>query len=139
MVILLQNDVTWLSFLEHGDIRGGLVSIEIGKNKTIPFDIKRIYYIFNTRDNVVRGKHAHKNLKQVVFAINGSCKMLLDSGTKKNIVDLNNPTKGLLIKNNIWREIYDFSEDCILLVLASEHFDESDYIRDYNEFLMYGF
>ena len=133
------NQLNFLNFNKHGDDRGSLVSLEIGPDKLIPFEIKRVYYIYRTQQDVVRGKHAHKNLKQVVFAINGSCSMLLDDGVCNQVVDLNDPTKGLLIENNIWREIFNFSDDCILLVLASNHYDEDDYIRSYDKFLEYKF
>lgn len=115
-----------------GDERGGLVAIESAQS--IPFDIKRLYYIFNTSDKP-RGFHAHINLKQVAICLKGSCRFFLDDGYNKSEVILNEPTQGLIIESMIWREMHDFSEDCVLLVLASEHYDESDYIRDYNKFL----
>lgn len=101
----------------------------------IPFEIKRIYYIYDVVDGARRGFHAHKNLKQVLFCIHGSCKLLLDDGINKAIVQLNNPTEGILLEEVVWREMYDFSKDAVLLVLASEYYDEADYIRDYNSFL----
>lgn len=125
-----------LNFIEFkilGDNRGSLVSLE--ENINIPFSIKRVYYIFNTQENVSRGFHSHKNLKQVVICLTGSCRFILDNGREKQEVWLDSPSKGLFIEGSIWREMHDFSEDCILLVLASEHFDESDYVRDYNEFI----
>jgi dTDP-4-dehydrorhamnose 3,5-epimerase-like enzyme len=122
-----------VSFNINGDSRGNLISIEQKKN--IPFDIKRVYYIFDTKEGVRRGFHAHKNLKQTLIAIKGSCKILLNDGKSKEIISLDSPDKGLLIKEIVWREIYDFSSDCIVLVLASDFYDESDYIRDYNEFI----
>lgn len=122
-----------LNFEVKGDHRGSLIPIENGKN--IPFDIKRVYYIYDTKEGVVRGKHAHKNLKQVVICLNGSCKFLLDDGNTKEIVELNDPSKGLYIEGLIWREMYDFSPDCVLLVLTDDFYKEEDYIRDYKEFL----
>ncbi len=116
-----------------GDERGGLVTIEA--NKTIPFDIKRIYYIFAASKDKPRGFHAHKDLKQLAICLNGSCKFILDNGFKKEEIILSLPTQGLLIDSLLWREMHDFSVDCVLLVLASEHYTESDYIRDYTEFL----
>jgi len=116
-----------------GDNRGSLISIE--SEIDIPFAIKRIYYIFNTKKSIRRGFHAHKNLQQVLIAVSGSCKILIDSGKSKEEVLLDSPKKGLLIKELLWREMFDFSADCVLLVLASEHYDENDYIRDYNQFL----
>lgn len=122
-----------IEFQVKGDERGSLVAIE--NNKNIPFEIKRIYYIFDTKHNVTRGKHAHKNLSQVLICLKGSCCIFLDNGSLQEKFILDTSTIGLLIENLIWREMHDFSEDCVLLVLASEHYDESDYIRDYNEFL----
>lgn len=115
-----------------GDERGGLVAIE--SNQSIPFDVKRLYYIFNTSQKP-RGFHAHIDLKQVAICLKGSCKFILDNGSIKEEVVLDKPTQGLVIEGLIWREMHDFSEDCVLLVLASEHFTEQDYIRNYNEFL----
>ena len=115
------------------DPRGGLVALE--SNQSIPFELKRIYYIFKTTDQQARGFHAHKNLKQIAICLKGSCKFILDNGHHKEEVILNSPLKGLLIESLMWREMHDFSEDCVLLVLASEYYDESDYIRDYSDFV----
>ena len=122
-----------LEFQSNGDDRGSLVALESYKN--IPFDIKRVYYIFDTKSGVVRGLHAHKDLSQVMVCLKGSCRVVLDNGSIKEQVVLDSPNKGLLLDSMIWREMHDFSEDCALLVLANEHYDESDYIRDYDEFL----
>lgn len=100
----------------------------------IPFDIKRIYYIFETKSNVSRGFHAHRALKQVAVCVAGSCRMVLDNGTQREGVLLDSPTKGVLIEGLIWREMHDFSSNCVLLVLASEEYRESDYIRNYEDF-----
>lgn len=116
-----------------GDDRGSLVALEA--NKTVPFDIKRVYYIFGTKADVARGFHAHKALKQVAVCVTGSCRMLLDDGKHQEEVWLNSPTKGLVIEGLVWREMHDFTPDCVLLVLASEHYDEADYIRDYDDFI----
>ena len=115
------------------DPRGGLVALE--SNQSIPFELKRIYYIFKTADKKARGFHAHKNLKQIAICLQGSCKFVLDNGYHQEEIILNSPLKGLLIESLMWREMHDFSEDCVLLVLASEHYDESDYIRDYSDFV----
>jgi dTDP-4-dehydrorhamnose 3,5-epimerase-like enzyme len=126
--------VEFVNFDIKGDNRGNLIAIEQLKN--IPFEIQRVYYIFNTKEGVRRGFHAHKNLKQMAVCLSGSCKFLLDDGKEKiDEVVLDSPQKGLLIENMVWHEMYDFSVDCILLVLASEYYNENDYIRDYNEFL----
>lgn len=117
----------------HGDERGSLVALEEGKN--IPFEIKRVYYMFNTKNEVRRGFHAHKFLKQVAIAVRGSCRFLLDDGHERIEVVLDNPAQGLLIESFMWREMYDFTDDCVLMVLADQHYDESDYVRDYEDFL----
>ena len=117
----------------HGDERGSLVSLEEEKN--IPFPIKRIYYIFDTKEAVRRGFHAHKKLKQLAIVLKGSCRFLLDDGNEKVTVLLDDPAQGLYIDSFVWREMYDFSEDCVLMVLADSFYDESDYVRDYNDFL----
>ena len=122
-----------IDFKKSGDDRGSLISLE--QNKNIPFEIKRVYYIYGTKQDVRRGFHAHKQLKQVVICISGSCKFLLDDGKDKKNILLDTPEKGLVISDVIWREMYDFSTDCILMVLADELYDESDYIRDYDEFV----
>lgn len=114
------------------DDRGGLVAIE--SNQSIPFNVKRLYYIFNTVDKP-RGFHAHIDLKQVAICLKGSCRFILDDGQRKEEIVLNSALQGLLIEGLTWREMHDFSEDCVLLVLASEHYDENDYIRDYQDFL----
>lgn len=126
-------EVKFIPLQTHGDERGSLVSLEEEIN--IPFSIKRVYYIFDTKENVRRGFHAHKELKQVAIAVRGSCAFTLDDGTGRVEVILDNPAKGLLIESFIWREMHNFSEDCVLMVLADSHYDESDYIRSYDVFL----
>lgn len=127
------NLLQFVNFPPLGDKRGSLVALEA--NKTVPFDIKRVYYIFGTQKDVSRGFHAHKNLKQVAVCVTGKCRMVVDNGVERIETWLDSPTKGLLINDLTWREMHEFSDDCVLLVLASEHYDESDYIRDYDEFL----
>jgi len=122
-----------INFKVMGDERGSLIAIE--ENHNTPFDIKRVYYIFGTKEGVRRGFHAHKNLKQIAIAVSGSCKFHLDDGKETKEILLDSPDKGLLIEGLIWREMYDFSPNCVLMVVASEYYDESDYIRDYDEFL----
>ena len=124
-----------INLVPHGDKRGQLIAIE--ECKDIPFDIKRVYYMYDTVSDAIRGKHAHKSLEQVLICTSGSCKILLDNGKEKQTIELNKPNEGLYISNAIWREMYDFSSDAVLMVLASNFYDESDYIRDYNEFLLY--
>lgn len=125
--------IQWAHFPPLGDDRGSLVALEA--EKTVPFEIKRVYYIFATQQGVARGFHAHHNLKQVAVCVTGKCRMILDNGVTREEVWLDSPTKGLLIGDLVWREMHDFSEDCVLLVLASEHYDEADYIRDYATFI----
>ena len=120
-------------FQQHGDERGQLVALEACRD--IPFEIKRVYYMYDTGENVTRGYHAHKNLEQILICVHGSCKVLLDNGKEKEIVPLYKPYEGLYIDSNIWREMFDFSPDAVLMVLASEIYCEEDYIRDYNKFL----
>lgn len=127
--------IRWIDFQSLGDERGSLVAVEIGMDKAVPFDIKRIYYIHHTAEHVSRGYHAHKKLKQVAVCLSGKCRMVLDDGTNREEVWLDCPTKGLVIEEVVWREMHDFSPDCVLLVLASEHYDEGDYIRDYEDFI----
>ncbi|MDY0418950.1 FdtA/QdtA family cupin domain-containing protein [Enterobacter ludwigii] len=127
--------INFIPLQKHGDDRGSLVALEEENN--IPFSIKRVYYIFDTKEGVRRGFHAHKKLKQVAIAIKGSCRFLLDDGTERIEVVLDNPAQGLLIESCIWREMYDFSSDCVLMVLADSHYDENDYIRDYDAFTIY--
>ena len=120
-------------FQPHGDDRGQLVALE--EFKDIPFHIKRVYYMYDTGDGVRRGFHAHKCLQQILICIYGSCKILLDNGKEKKVFSLEKPYEGLFVSNNMWREMYDFSPDAVLMVLASELYDESDYIRNYDDFL----
>ena len=101
----------------------------------MPFEVKRVYYIYETEKGVSRGFHAHRNLKQIAICVSGKCRMLLDNGKVREEMWMSSATKGLLIENMVWREMHDFSSDCVLLVLASEHYDESDYIRNYSEFV----
>lgn len=124
-----------LTFSVHGDKRGQLVALE--EIKDIPFKIKRVYYMYDTKEGVIRGFHAHKNLQQILVCIHGSCKIRLDDGKEKKVIPLERPYEGLYVSNNMWREMFDFSPDAVLMVLASELYDESDYIRDYDEFLKY--
>lgn len=123
-----------LTFRSHGDSRGQLIALE-GESAEIPFAIKRCYYIFDTTPNVARGFHAHKNLQQVLICTSGACTIdcELGDGTRSSFL-LNWPTKGLLIEGLVWREMRDFSKDAVLMVLASAHYDERDYIRNYEDF-----
>ena len=120
-------------FQPHGDERGQLVALE--EFKDIPFTIKRVYYMYDTGEGVVRGHHAHKSLQHILICIHGSCKVKLDNGREQKVVPLDKPYEGLYVSNTMWREMYDFSPDAVLMVLASELYNEADYIRDYDEFI----
>ena len=117
------------------DERDGVLSIMQG-NKDIPFDIKRVYYI-NHLENLesVRGKHAHKALQQVIFCINGSFTLTLDDGHNKQDIHMWRDNIGVILGTGLWHEMHSFSSGCILLVVASDYYDEADYIRNYDEFL----
>jgi dTDP-4-dehydrorhamnose 3,5-epimerase-like enzyme len=125
----------WSSFdlAVRGDERGSLIALEGGVS--LPFELARAYYIFGTRAGVSRGFHAHRELKQLAVAVCGSCTMIVEDGTRREEVRLDRPDRGILIEGLVWREMHDFSQDCVLLVLADCHYDESDYIRSYNDFL----
>ncbi len=122
-------------FQPHGDERGQLIALEEGID--IPFSIKRVYFMYDTIADVVRGKHAHKSLQQILVCIHGSCKVKLDNGVETKVVPLEKPYEGLYVANDMWREMYDFSEDAVLMVFASDFYKTEDYIRDYDEFLRY--
>lgn len=117
-----------------GENEGCTSGIELESCKNIPFEIKRVYYIYGTSKDAIRGKHSHRKLQQVVFCPSGSCDFILDDGNERETIRLDNPLQGLLISGNIWREFTNFSKNCVVVVLASEIYDESDYVRDYDQF-----
>ena len=127
-----ENMYKLVKFAVRRDYAGSLVPIE--SNQDIPSDIKRVYYIWGTDYNAVRGRHAHRHLEQIIICIAGSCDFILDDGKSRETVHLSSPNQGLYIQHNIWREFTNFSPNCVVLVLASEHYDEADYIRDYEQF-----
>lgn len=124
---MIEDKIT-LSY--HGDNRGHLVSIQ-----DLPFNIQRVYYLYGTTKGTSRGFHAHKELQQVLIAVSGHVDILLDDGVTKKTVHLNQPEKGLYVGPGMWREMHNFSKDCVLLVLASEKYTEEDYYRNYEDFL----
>ena len=130
---MMKSMVKQLLFSVHGDDNGSLVALE--QDVDFPFEVKRVYYIWGTQKYFIRGRHAHKTLEQVIVCTSGSCDFILDNGTKRETYRLDSPTKGLYIKGRIWREFTNFSSDCVVLVLASEHYDEAEYIRNYDQFL----
>jgi len=115
------------------DPRGDLTSVEGGNH--IPFDIARVYYLYNVPVDAERGGHAHRELEQIVFALSGSFRMTVDDGTTRQEYWLRDPRKGLHISRMIWRAMDGFSQGAVCMVLASHRYDEADYFRDYNEFL----
>lgn len=114
------------------DPRGYLTFVE--GTRHVPFEIKRVYYLYNVPSNSQRGGHAHNNLKQVLFALSGSFRITLDNGNQRETVWLNEPSEGILIEDLVWREMDCFSQSAVCMVLASNYYDESDYIRNYEEF-----
>jgi dTDP-4-dehydrorhamnose 3,5-epimerase-like enzyme len=118
---------------QHGDHRGMLIALE--KDRNVPFEIRRVYYLFATRCGVHRGMHAHRNLTQLAVTVRGSVTFLLDDGSGPCEVVLDDPSQGLLLRSMVWREMYDFSDDCVLMVLADQFYDPADYITDYAQFL----
>ena len=121
-----------LHFKIHGDERGSLIAIE--NNRNIEFEIKRVYYIFGTGSNVIRGKHAHKDLRQVLVCVSGSCDILLDNGRDREIVRLDSPDTGIYIYSFIWREMMNFSKECVLVAFVDREYNRDDYIYDYESF-----
>ena len=116
-----------------GDNSGHLIACEYKQN--CPFDVKRVFWIFDTKPGIIRGCHANRNSEFMLIAINGSCKVKVDDGKKQEIITLNNPHTALYLDKMIWKEMYDFSYNAILLVLTNTHYDENEYIRKYDDFL----
>ena len=123
-----------LEFKEYGDEKGNLVVAE-GSGFDIPFDIRRVFYIYGSDRDIKRGNHANRYTKFVLINVSGSSKVLIDDGKKREVVVLDKPRMGLYLGPMVWKEMYDFSPDSVLLCLASEHYIESEYIRDYDEFI----
>ena len=123
---------TILNFHQNIDKRGCLIALE-----KLPFEIKRVYYLYNSDNSFIRGKHAHKNLEQIIISLKGSCKVSLDNGIIRDEIFLDSPNRGIFVKKPLWRELSDFSSDSVVLCLASQVFDENDYIRNYQDFLDY--
>ena len=123
-----------LELKEYGDEKGNLVVAE-GDGLDIPFEIKRVFYIYGSDGDIVRGQHANRKTQFVLINVAGTSKVLVDDGKQKEIIELNKPRMGLFLDTMVWKEMYDFSPDSVLLVLCSEHFDETEYIRDYEDYL----
>jgi dTDP-4-dehydrorhamnose 3,5-epimerase-like enzyme len=126
------DDCQIVNFPKVTDYRGNLSFIE--ENNQIPFQIKRVYYLYDVPSGATRGGHAHKALHQVVIALSGSFDVILDDGIRKRSFFLNRPHYGLYIPPKVWRELENFSSNSVALSLVSEVYDESDYIRDYDSF-----
>lgn len=124
-----------IEIIEIPKIENSLGNIAVIENDVIPFDIKRVYYLYDIPSSSIRGGHSHKKLQQILIAISGSFDVVLKDGSSSTTITLNKPDKGLLIKNNTWRELENFSSGAVCLVLASTTYDEDDYIRDFDEFL----
>ncbi len=130
----MEKAVQMLEFQEKGDKRGRLVIVE--GMKDIPFDVKRIFYIYGTQKDVVRGQHANLRSEFVLINVAGKSKVRVKDGKgNEGIFSLNRPHTGIYLPNMVWKDMYDFSEDSVLLVLASEHYDAEEYIRDYDKFV----
>ena len=122
-----------INFDVMGDERGSLIAFE--EKKDIPFDIKRVFCIYGTQENISRGNHSHYKTKQLLVSVSGKCKVTLDNGEKKRTYSLDHPNIGLFQDALIWGVMHDFSQDCVLMVFADTYYDEGDYIRDYDQFL----
>ena len=126
------NDIQFINFPVIEDVRGNLAFIQ---NDVLPFEFKRIYYLFDVPSTAFRGGHSHINQHEILIALSGSFEVVLDDGTQKKTFVLNKPNVGLPISTGIWRELQNFSSGAVCLVIASDIFEESDYIRDYEAFL----
>lgn len=122
-----------IEFPQKGDDRGHLVIVE--GNRDIPFEIKRVFYIYGSDRDVIRGRHANYNTEFVLINVAGTSKVKVDDGTNQKIFSLDRPHTGIFLPKMVWKDMYDFSEDSALLVLASEHYDAEEYIRDYEQYL----
>ena len=130
------SDCTVIEFdKHHSDRKGNLTVVENGK--TLPFDVKRVYYIYDVPGGESRGSHAHKSLEQLIVAASGSFTVTLNDGRTKRSFFLNRPYQGLLVKPGMWRDLEDFSSGAVCMVLASDVYKKDDYIRDYQEFIKF--
>lgn len=130
----LEEQYRLIEFKDLGDERGNLVVIE-GEGMDIPFDIKRVFYIYGSDSTVVRGQHANRETEFLLVNVSGISKVRVDNGRESKIIELNRPRMGLYLTSMLWKDMYDFSPDSVLLVLASRHYDAEEYIRDYDAYL----
>ncbi len=130
----IEEQIKIIEFADFGDERGNLVVIE-GDGMDIPFDIKRVFYIYGSDSEVVRGSHANRETEFLLVNVSGTSKVRVDNGSEEMIVELKKPRMALYLPSMLWKDVYDFSADSVLLVLASRHYDGNEYIRDYEEYL----
>lgn len=130
----LEEQFKIIEFPDLGDDRGNLVVIE-GENIDIPFDIKRVFYIYGSDSAVIRGQHANRETEFLLVNVSGNSKVRVDNGVESAVIELNRPRMGLYLSSMLWKDMYDFSGDSVLLVLASRHYEEKEYIRDYDAYL----
>lgn len=119
--------------INTGDERGGLIPFEKGRN--VPFEICRAFYIYDTKPSTPRGAHANRKSEFLMVVISGSCKVKVDNGREQSVIELNRPNQALWLDKMIWKEMYDFSYNAVLLVLSNEKYDEKEYIRNYDDYL----
>lgn len=129
----LEEQIQILDFPDLGDERGNLVVVEGGC--AIPFEIKRIFYIYGSDSEVVRGMHANLRSEFVMINVSGTSRVRVDNGREQRVIELDRPRMGLYLKSMVWKEMYDFSPDSVLLVLSNEHYDPEEYIRNYDDYL----
>ena len=134
MSMQLSEQIKILEFSDLGDERGNLVVVK-GEGFDIPFDIKRVFYIYGSDAEVIRGRHANRRTEFVMINVSGKSKVKVDNGFEQKVIELNRPRMGLYLTTMVWKDMYDFSQDSVLLVLASEHYDAAEYIRDYDEYI----
>lgn len=127
-----KKEAKMIDFIEKGDERGRLVVVE--GLKDIPFEIKRIFYMYGSEKDVIRGQHANKKSQFVLINVSGSSKIRVDDGDKSEVIVLDRPNKGIYIPSMIWKDMFDFSEDSVLLVLSDQYYDSEEYIRDYEQY-----
>ena len=130
----LSGQIKILEFSDLGDERGNLVVVE-GSGVDIPFSIKRVFYIYGSDAEVIRGRHANRKTEFVLINVSGKSKVKVDNGYEQRIIDLDRPRMGLYLSTMVWKDMFEFSPDSVLLVLASEHYDAEEYIRNYDDFL----
>ena len=129
----IKNQYRILEFGEYGDERGNLVVAECG-GEAVPFGVQRVFYMYGSDRDVVRGQHANRRTEFVLINVCGTSRVRVDNGFESDVIELNRPRMGLYIPAMVWKDMYDFSPDSVLLVLSSEHYDPNEYIRDFSEF-----